>query len=132
MKDMLYVLNFSGHTFTTVMVGQVKRLLANQYRVKKISIRCFMELKDDFGKQIVEVVNNVGLDTNEWKDGYFVIVPPAISQAALLLMIEISERSGKMPLLVRTVRYKTGGFSKYKVAELISLEEHKSQARKRR
>ncbi len=81
--------------------------------------------------QIVAIVNEVGLSSEEWQTQQLLINPPGFAPAAFVLLAELHGRIGHFPTLIR-LRPKPGPVTIYEVVELLNLQTVREAARTRR
>jgi hypothetical protein len=82
-------------------------------------------------QQIIAVVNEVGLSSEEWQTRQLLVNPPGFAPAAFVLLAELHGRMGHFPTLIR-LRPKSGPVTVYEVAELLNLQTVREAARTRR
>ena len=81
--------------------------------------------------QIIEIVDAIGLSSEEWQTRPLLINPPGYAPAAFVLLAELHGRIGHFPSLIR-LRPKAGSVTSYEVSELLNLQAIRESARTRR
>lgn len=82
--------------------------------------------------QIRELVDSVGLTSQEWQTEALLINPPGLAPAALCLMAEIHGRTGYFPATVH-IRPVPGSVPRqFEVAEILDLQALRDEARRHR
>jgi len=91
-----------------------------------------LKINQPIEKQIVSLVDSIGLSTSQWETERLLVVPPPISHAAILVTIEVWSRAGYLPQVVR-IRRKSGSQPPvYVLAEILDLQGFRDNARRKR
>ena len=96
---------------------------------KIIEVKTQLNLQEPLTFQIVELVDKVGLTSEEWQGEAVIINPPGLAPATAILLAEVHGRTGHFPLIMRLAPTATGG---YEVAEVVNLQMVRDAARLRR
>jgi len=126
----MLILNYS-HPLTAEQVHQLEEIAGEAVEeVRNIETRL------DAGKalegQLVALADGAGLSASEWQTRRLLVVPPALSFAAVGLLVELHGRMGYFPPVVR-VRPGEGAVPpKFEVAEVMDLQGMRDRARERR
>lgn len=125
----MLILNFT-HPLTTEQKTQIEALADTHIEdVRTIPVQ--INQAEPLEPQIVALVNEVGLSSEEWQTRQLLINPPGFAPAAFVLLAELHGRIGHFPTLIR-IRPKAGPVTTYEVAELLNLQAIREQARTRR
>lgn len=125
----LTIVNFS-HPLTPEQVAQVESLAGLSVDAV-IDVPTAIDLQADVGSQVTGLVDGVGLSPQEWQTRPLLVNPPGLSLAACLVLAEIHGRSGHFPAIL-AIRRADGPVTRFEVASIISLQEHREAARGRR
>lgn len=90
-----------------------------------------IDLGHDVPAQVSEMVDGVGLTSEQWQTEPIVVVLPGLSISAAVLMAEIHGRTGYFPT-VAMVRRADGPVPRFEVGGVISLQTVREQARRKR
>ncbi len=127
---MMIVLNFS-HPLTSEQLAQVEALTGSAVG----EVRGEMAKLDNalpFGQQVPEMVERVGLSSDEWQTVPLVVNLPGYAPAVAVLLAELHGRMGYFPAIVR-VRPVAGAVpSRFEVAEVLNLQAIREVAREQR
>jgi hypothetical protein len=125
----MLILNFS-HPLTPDQRAQIEALAGTHIEeIRTIPVQ--INQAELLEPQIVAIVNEVGLSSEEWQTRQFLINPPGFAPAAFVLLAELHGRMGHFPTLIR-LRPKPGAVTAYEVAELLNLQAVREAARTRR
>ena len=92
--------------------------------LKIVEVDCRLDIDKPFGEQIPKIVDKANITESEWNTQRILVVPPPISQAAILVVEEIATRCGYQPEIIRIKRRNQSKLSKYILAEIIDLERY--------
>ncbi len=128
----MIVINFS-HPLTPEQLEKIAKIAGREIE-RVIEVPTQLDITRAFAPQVVELVDSVGLAPEEWQKLPIVINPPALSAIAVLVIAELHGRMGYFPPCVRLrqVRSEAGVSVSFEVAEILSLQEQREQARQRR
>lgn len=126
----MILLNFA-HPLTT---PQLERLIAlvGSAPDRVQDIRSQFDLQQPFQQQIVTLLDDLGITTQQWQQGGWLIVLPSLNYAAAVLLAELHGRMGHFPAIVRLRPVAGAVVTEYDIAEIINLEAVRSAARTRR
>ncbi len=126
----MIILNFA-HPLTSRQLDQIAALVGNMpERVQ--DVRSQFDLEQSFNQQIVRLLDNLGITTEQWQAGGWLIVLPSLNYAAAVLLAELHGRMGHFPAILRLRPVAGALVTEYDVAEIINLEAVRSEARTRR
>jgi len=125
----MLILNFT-HPLTTEQRAQVEALADTSIEEVR-TIRVQIDQTEPLEPQIIDIVNAVGLSSEEWQTRSLLINPPGYAPAAFVLLAELHGRIGHFPSLIR-LRPKPGPMTSYEVTEILNLQTIREEARKRR
>jgi hypothetical protein len=125
----MLILNYS-HPLTNEQQAQIEAL-ANTSIEEVRTIRVQINQEELLEPQIVSIVDDIGLSSEEWQTLPLLINPPGYAPAAFVLLAELHGRIGHFPSLIR-LRPKLGPVTSYEVAELLNLQSIREAARRRR
>ena len=125
----MLILNFS-HPITPDQRTQIESLADTSISdIRTIAVQ--IDQAQSLEQQIRNIVDGVGLSPEEWQTLPLLINPPGYAPAAFVLLAELHGRIGHFPTLIR-LRPKTGPITSFEVAELLSLQSVRENARKQR
>ena len=125
----MLILNFT-HPLTSEQRTQIEILAdAPIEEVRTMTVQ--IDQNEPLDPQITNIVDAVGLSSEEWQTRPLLINPPGYAPAAFVLLAQLHGRIGHFPALIR-LRPKAGPVTTYEVAELLNLQTIREQARKRR
>ncbi|HJT55847.1 MAG TPA: CRISPR-associated protein Csx15 [Ktedonobacteraceae bacterium] len=125
----MLVLNFS-HPLTAEQRARIEALAGTSLEdVRTIPVQ--IDQAKPLESQIAQLVNAVGLSSEEWQTRQLLINPPGFAPAAFVLLAELHGRMGHFPALIR-LRPAAGAVTTYEVAELLDLQVIRERARVRR
>jgi hypothetical protein len=85
-----------------------------------------------FAMQVADLVDSVGLTTEQWQTERILINPPAYAPVAAAFIAELHGRMGYFPTLIRLRPVPGMTPPIYEVAELLNLQEIRDRARETR
>ena len=126
----MIIVNFS-HPLTSEHLAQVEAL-TSQVVERVIDRPTQFDAAKPFVPQVVALVDSVALTPAEWQTLPLMVNPPSLNLIAVSLLAELHGRMGYFPPVVR-LRMTEGAMPpRFEVAEVISLQDLRQQARKRR
>lgn len=125
----MLILNYS-HPLTDEQQVQIEAL-ANSPIEDICTISVQINQEEPLEPQIISIVDNTGLSSEEWQTLPLLINPPGYAPAAFVLLAELHGRIGHFPSLIR-LRPKSGPVTIFEVAELLNLQSVREAARRRR
>jgi hypothetical protein len=126
----MIVLNFS-HPLTDEQVTQVEHLTGQT--IDRVMERLAdFENGDPFSPQVTALAERCELTPVEWQTVTILVVPPALSAIAVLLMAELHGRMGYFPPCLRLRPIEGSLSTRYEVAEVLDLQGQRDRARQRR
>ncbi len=124
----MLILNFS-HPLTEEQIGQVRQLINNKIEeIRQISI--FFNNEEPFEEQIRGLIEACNLTTEEWQTRPIIIVPPAFNFIAVTLLAALHGLMGYFPPVIRLKPIPDFTPPKFKVAEVINLQNIRERFRK--
>jgi hypothetical protein len=125
----MLILNFT-HPLTPQQRAKVKALANTDIDEIRISVQINQD--EPLEPQIIAIVDDVGLSSQEWQIRPLLINPPGYAPAAFVLLAELHGRIGHFPTLIRLRPVAGSTPTTYEVAELINLQAIREEARMRR
>ncbi|MCS7222130.1 MAG: CRISPR-associated protein Csx15 [Anaerolineae bacterium] len=126
----MIVLNFS-HPLTLEQLAQLEALMGQKVE-RIVTIPTQFDLNAPFASQVVRLANACGLTSEEWQTLPILVVPPALSFIAVLLLAELHGRMGYFPPCIRLRPVEGALPPRYEVAEVMDLQRVREEARQRR
>lgn len=125
----LHLLNF-GRPLSEYQRDQIEQALG--FRISRVIARQ-VEFKEeeDFGPQVVALLDGIGFTPHEWQTIPLLVNPPGFAPAAVCLLSELHGRMGHFPTVIRSRPAPAGTMQKYTVAEIINLQALRDAARRR-
>lgn len=125
----LHLLNF-GKPLNEHQRNQIEQALG--FRISRV-IAKQVEFKEneDFGPQVVALLDSVGFTPHEWQTIPLLVNPPGFAPAAVCLLSELHGRMGHFPTVIRSRPAPAGTMQQYTVAEIINLQALRDAARRR-
>jgi hypothetical protein len=124
----MILLNFS-HPLTSAQLEQIEAL-TGQVVERVFDLMPQLDHERPFDSQIRELVDGVGLSSQEWQTTPLLLNPPGYAPAAIVLLAELHGRMGYFPAMVRLRPVPDSNPTQYEVAEIINLQALRDQARK--
>ena len=126
----MILLNFS-HPLTDEQQDQIEQLTGETVsRLIEVSVQ--FDEEHSFDKQATALVDACDLEPEEWQQTPILIVPPALSFIAVLVLAELHGRMGYFPSCVRTRPIPGSTPRRYEVAEIMDVQAHRDAARQHR
>ena len=126
----MIILNFS-HPLISQHVQQIESLAGESVtEVRDIPAR--FDNQRPFADQVRALVDDIGLSPADWQTLPLIINPPSYTFAAVVLVAELHGRMGYFPTLLRMRPIPDSTPHRFEVAEIISLQQVRSQARLKR
>ena len=129
-KSDLILLNFS-HPLTDEQLARVETLAGRSIE-RVINVPVQFDEQRSFSEQIVTLADACGLTSRQWQSAPLLVVPPALSFIAVMLLAELHGRMGYFPPCVRTRPVAGSIPPRYEVAEIMDLQAQRQGARRRR
>jgi len=126
----MLILNFT-HPLTSEQRAQLEAL-TNAAIGELRTIPVQINQDEPLGPQITDIVNAVGLSSEDWQTRSLLVNPPGFAPAAFVLLAELHGRIGHFPSLIRLRPLSGSTPTLYEVAELINLQTIREEARRRR
>lgn len=126
----MIIINFA-HPLSDEHLQQI-RDLTGQEIAQVIKVSSQVNVEQPLGKQIVEMADRAGLQSTQWQQEGLIINPPALNHSAVLLMAELHGRMGYFPTCMRMRPVPNSIPRKFEVAEVVSLQQAREEARARR
>jgi hypothetical protein len=125
----LHLLNF-GKPLSEQQRSQIEQALG--FRISRVIAKP-VEFKEeeDFGPQVVALLDGIGFTPHEWQTIPFLVNPPGFAPAAVCLLSELHGRLGHFPTVIRSQPAPAGTMQQYTVAEIINLQALRDTARRR-
>ncbi len=126
----MILLNFS-HPLTSAQLEQIEAL-TGQVVERVFGLMPQLDHEMPFDSQVRELVDGVGLSSQEWQTAPILVNPPGYAPAAVVLLAEMHGRMGHFPAILRLRPVPDSNPTQYEVAEVINLQAVRDQARERR
>lgn len=126
----MILLNFS-HPLTPEQQAQIESLTGRAIE-RMIERMPHFDDGQPLAGQIRELVDRMGLTSQEWQTEALLVNPPGLAPAALCLMAELHGRTGYFPAAIRIRPVADAIPRQYEIAEILDLQELRNSARKRR
>jgi len=126
----MIICNFS-HPLTPAQLRQIE-ILAGHPITEVRDVPASFDNEQPFEPQVSALVDAVGLAPADWQTLAIFINPPAYNFAAAVLMAELHGRMGYFPTILRLRPVFDSIPSRFEVAEIISLQQVRAQARLKR
>ncbi len=128
----MYILNFT-HPLTPEQVEHAARHCGlDPADVTVISINAQVDPLVPLAEQVRRLADAVGWDVNAWQSQRVLVVPPALSWSAALLIAELHGRMGYFPSCLRLRAVAGIVPPRFEVAEVVDLQAQRDAARARR
>ena len=126
----MILLNFS-HPLTSAQLKQIEAL-TGQVVERVFDLMPQLDHEVPFDAQIGELVDGVGLSSQEWQTKPLLLNPPGYAPAAVVLLAEMHGRMGHFPAILRLRPVPDSNPPQFEVAEVINLQAVRDRARKGR
>ena len=126
----MIILNFS-HPLTQTQLEQIEAL-TGQAVERVVDLMPQLDHERPFDAQVGELVDGVGLSSQEWQTKPLLVSPPGYAPAAAVLLAEMHGRMGHFPAILRLRPVPGSNPPQYEVAEVINLQAVRDWARARR
>jgi len=124
------LLNFS-HPLTPTQLKQIEAL-TGQVVEQVFDLMPQLDHEVPFDAQIEELVDDIGLSSQEWQTKPLLVNPPGYAPAAVILLAEMHGRMGHFPAILRLRPIADSNPPIFEVAEVINLQAVRDRARERR
>jgi len=124
------LLNFS-HPLTPTQLKQIEAL-TGQVVEQVFDLMPQLDHEVPFDAQIEELVDDIGLSSQEWQTKPLLVNPPGYAPAAVILLAEMHGRMGHFPAILRLRPIANSNPPTFEVAEVINLQAVRDRARERR
>ena len=125
----MILLNFS-HPLTSAQLSTIKQLGREIERV--IDIKTQFDPDQPFAEQARQVVDAVGLSSEQWQTALLLINLPSLSVIAALVLAELHGRCGYFPAVLRLKPMPQTTPPQFEVAEILNVQMIRDAARQRR
>lgn len=126
----MHILNFA-HPLTSHQVDQIV-LLVGSVAEQVRDVRVQFDLERSFSQQVVRLLDDLDISTQQWQSGGWLIVLPSLNYGAAVLLAELHGRMGHFPAILRLRPVAGALVTEYNIAEIINLEAIRAEARTRR
>lgn len=126
----MHILNFA-HPLTSRQVDQISALVGSMPEEVR-DVRVQFDLEQSFSQQVIRLLDDLGISTQQWQTGGWLIVLPSLNYGAAVLLAELHGRMGHFPAILRLRPVAGALVTEYDVAEIINLEAIRADARTRR
>jgi hypothetical protein len=126
----MIILNFA-HPLTSRQVDQISEIVGSVPEQVQ-DVRVQFDLEKSFSQQVVRLLDDLGISTQQWQSGGWLIVLPSLNYGAAVLLAELHGRMGHFPAILRLRPVAGALVTEYDIAEIINLEAIRAEARTRR
>ena len=126
----MILINLS-HPLTAEQRAQIETL-AGRPISRVIEKMAQFDTAQPFAPQISALVDNLGLNSEQWQTAPILLILPALNFGAAALLAELHGRCGYFPPVVRTRPIPGSLPPRYEAAEVINLQEIRDAARGKR
>lgn len=126
----MILLNF-GHPLTQDQMIAVQ-LATKQATIDLREVKTHFDHERPFPGQIMQLVNNLNIDSQIWQTQPILINPPAHNAIAVTLLAELHGRMGYFPAIIRLKPIPGSLPPQFEFAEIINLQAIRDQARTQR
>ncbi|GIL14427.1 MAG: hypothetical protein BroJett038_31470 [Chloroflexota bacterium] len=126
----MILLNFA-HPLTQRQLDQIAALTGSTPEQVR-DVRVQFDLEQAFSQQVVRLLDDLDISTQQWQSGGWLIVLPSLNYGAAVLLAELHGRVGHFPAILRLRPVAGALVTEYDVAEIINLEAIRADARTRR
>jgi hypothetical protein len=126
----MIILNFA-HPLTPRQLEQIA-VLTGSTPERVQDVRSQFDLEQPFNQQVIRLLDDLGVSTQQWQAGGWLIVLPSLNYAAAVLLAELHGRMGHFPAILRLRPVVGAMVTEYDVAEIINLEAVRASARTKR
>lgn len=123
------VLNFS-HPLTTEQSAALAEAVGRQDLVVR-DVPAVFDPEQALAGQMADLLDSLGIEPREWQTEPVIVVLPALSAAATVMLAALHGRMGQFPAIVRIVPQQ-GPLGGFRFAELIDLNAVRAAGRLRR
>lgn len=128
MGEQMILINFS-HVLTNSHIIRLTELLGVTIS-SHIDLMPQFDLSVPFAKQIVALVDRVGLSPSEWQTERILVNPSTLAPSAAVLVAELHGRMGYFAPVIRLRPVANYTPPQYEIAEIISLQSLRDDARR--
>jgi len=126
----MILLNFS-HPLTPAQIAQVEAR-TEQRAERVIETMPQFDHAQSFAEQARALVDAVGLSPHEWQSTPLIVIPPALSFIAVVVLAELHGRMGYFPTVARLRPIAGTTPPQFEIAEVMNLQAVRDAARSRR
>ncbi len=124
------ILNFA-HPLIPKQLDQIAAIVGKTpERIQDVKVQ--FNLEEPFGQQVIRLLDELGISSQDWQTGGWLIVLPSLNYGAAVLLAELHGRMGHFPTILRLRPIAGALVTEYDVAEIINLENIRAEARTRR
>jgi hypothetical protein len=123
----MILLNFA-HPLTAAQRASVERC-SGQALERVIEVKTQIEYDQPFAAQVRQLVEAVGLSSEEWQSLPLVVHLPSLSVVAALVVAELHGRCGYFPAVLRLTPVPDTTPLQFSVAEIVNLQVVRDAAR---
>jgi hypothetical protein len=97
-----------------------------------IEAKAHFDYQRPFATQVTELIDGVGLTSEEWQTQPILLNPPSLTAIASIVLAELHGRMGYFPPVLRLRPVADAVPPQFEVAEIINLQAVRDRARGRR
>ena len=127
----MILINFS-HPLTAAHERALMHLLGEETALTILAHPVSFDDQRAFDAQADALVDAIALTPAQWQSEPILIVPPALSAIAVLVLAELHGRMGCFPAVVRMRAVAGSPAPRWEVAEILNLQQRRGAARQRR
>lgn len=126
----MLLINFS-HPLTPAQRASIESL-SGQTIDRVIEVKTHFDPDQTFVDQARQVVDTVGLSSEQWQTASLLINLPSLSVIAALVLAELHGRCGYFPAVLRLKPMPQTTPPQFEVAEILNIQTMRNTARQRR
>jgi hypothetical protein len=126
----MHILNFS-HPLTPKHLEQIHALVGTPPE-KVHEIKVHLDVSQAFAPQVIALVDGLDITPLEWQSTPWLIVLPSLNYGAAVLLAELHGRIGHFPSILRLRPIQNALVTEFEIAEIINLEQIRTQSRAKR
>jgi hypothetical protein len=126
----MILINFA-HPITEQQRAQIEAMTGSTIE-RVIDVPAQFDNMQPFEPQVVELLDRVGLTSQEWQTLPILVNLPSLNVIAAVLLAELHGRTGHFPAVIRLRPIPNSTPPQFEVAEILNLQAIRDSARQRR
>ncbi len=126
----MILINFA-HPITEQQRAQIEALTGRAIE-RVVDVPAQLDNMQPFEPQVMELLDKVGLTTEEWQTLPILVNLPSLNVIAAVLLAELHGRTGHFPAVLRLRPAPNTTPPQFEVAEILNLQAIRDRARQRR